>query len=171
MPRDPIIPTWEELKNYELPDPTSDKKYNEIDNFKNDNQDRYQIASMGISGFNTYIFLRGFQNALMDFVIEDKKGEELLNKISKLLKGKQCFLVPISYQTVSIKGTPKDIKREARRLFNKIGTKNGGLIAWIEEYSSIGMPEKNYYACANAFTEIKMGNTSVRPSPPKTSPG
>lgn len=258
MPRDPIIPTWEEFKNYEFPDPTSDKKYNEIDNFKSNNQDRYQIASMGISGFNTYIFLRGFQNALMDFATEDKRGEELLDKIfnienavirstlkynfdgimfyddwgvqkglmispnkwrdlfkhryreqfnkihnygmhvwfhscgditsiipdfneigvdviniaqpnvvgldkiSKLLKGKQCFLAPISYQTVSIKGTPKDIKREARRLFNKIGTKNGGLIAWIEEYSSIGMSENNYYACANAFTEIKMGNTSVK---------
>lgn len=252
MPRDPIIPSWEELENYEFPDPESSKKYDEVENFKSENKERYQIASMGISGFNTYIFLRGFQNALMDFALRDTRAEKLLDtifdvenavienalkydfdgimfyddwgmqkgliispdqwrslfknrykkqfrkihdygmhvwfhscgditsivpdfneigvdvlnisqpnvvdidKISGLLRGEQCFLVPISYQTVSIKGTPEDIRKEARRLYDKLGTENGGLIAWIEEYSSVGMSEENYCACSDAFTEIHL---------------
>jgi uroporphyrinogen decarboxylase len=252
MPRDPLIPNWEDLENYKFPDPDSEKKYKGIDQFKADNKDRYQIASLGITGFNTYFFLRGFQNALVDFALEDVTGIALLDKIfdienavirnatkygfdgimfyddwgiqkglmispemwrkifkpryrdqfrrihdygmhvwfhscgditsiipdyneigvdvmnisqpnvvdidkiSQLLKGKQCFLVPISYQTVSIKGTPEDIRREARRLYNKLGTEDGGLIGWIEEYSSVGMSDRNYNACIDAFAEIKL---------------
>jgi uroporphyrinogen decarboxylase len=250
MPKEPLIPSWEAMKDYRFPDPYSIKKFNEIQEFKVTNKDKYQIASMGISGFNTYIFLRGFQNALIDFYIKDKRALKLMDdimdiensiirkaseygfdgiifyddwgmqknifispslwreifkprykkqfdnihnlnmhawfhscgdvteiipdfnqigldvinigqpnvvdidKISALLRGKQCFLMPISYQTVSISGTKEDIKKEALHLYNKLATSNGGLIGWIEEYSSIGMPLENYDACAAAFKEL-----------------
>ena len=62
--------------------------------------------------------------------------------------------MPVSYQTVSISGSVKDIKDEARYLFEKLAVKKGGLIGWIEEYSSVGMPQKNYIACAEAFKEL-----------------
>ena len=74
-----------------------------------------------------------------------------IDKISNSLRGKQCFLIPISYQTVSISGSPKDIMDEAKRLFSKLGTKQGGFIGYIEEYSVMGMSEKNYEACWEAF--------------------
>ena len=44
-----------------------------------------------------------------------------LNEVSRRLQGKQCFMVPISYQTVSITGTPGDIHAEVRRLLQTAG--------------------------------------------------
>ena len=250
IPKNPTIPTWGSLKKYKFPDPWSDKKYKDINKFKLEAGDRYQIASLGITGFNNYTFLRGFENGLIDFKLERRKATNLLKRlfeienkvilstkkygfdgimfyddwgmqknliispelwreifkpfymeqfelvhkqgykvwfhscgditeiipdfyeigvdvmnmgqpnvvdldyVSGVLKGKQCFLMPISYQTVSIKGTPEDIKNEARRLYSKLGSKKGGLIGWIEEYSSVGMPERNYQACTTAFNNI-----------------
>jgi len=77
-----------------------------------------------------------------------------IDKVSKLLQGKQCFMVPISYQTVSINGRPKDIIIEANRLYKRLGNKQGGFIGYIEEYSVMGMPEENYRACWDAFTVL-----------------
>ena len=77
-----------------------------------------------------------------------------IDKISNSFRGKQCFLVPISYQTVSISGSPKDIIEEAKRLYAKLGTKCGGFIGYIEEYSIMGMPNRNYKACWEAFKRL-----------------
>jgi uroporphyrinogen decarboxylase len=251
MPRHPVIADWDAYKKYTFPDPRSLKKYEGVDDFMRGNKSRYRVASMGISGFNTYLFLRGFDNAMVDFACKDAMAADLLEKIfhteteiikttskyafdavmfyddwgmqkdimvsplmwrkifrplyekqfktihdlgmhvffhscgditaiiedfhdigvdvinigqpnvididriSHALKGKQCFLTPISYQTVSISGTVQDIKTEAKRLYEKLATKDGGMIGWVEEYSSIGMPRKNYLACAQAFKELK----------------
>ena len=75
--------------------------------------------------------------------------------VSYQLQGKQCFLIPISYQTVSITGTKTDIYAEAERLFQLLGTMQGGFIGYVEEYSSMGMSEQNYRACAEAFRRLK----------------
>ncbi len=251
MPRHPLLSDWEDYRKYDFPDPLSLKKYEKVDDFMLENKSRYRVASMGISGFNTYLFLRGFDHAMIDFASEDKTAYDLLEKIfqteneiikvtsgydfdaimfyddwgmqkdimispvmwrnifrplyekqfkkihdlgmlvffhscgditsiledfhdigvdvintgqpnvidmdkvSHLLKGKQCFLTPISYQTISISGTPQDIKKEAERLYEKLATEEGGMIGWIEEYSSIGMPRENYLACAEAFGKLK----------------
>jgi len=42
--------------------------------------------------------------------------------IGRPLRGKQCFLMPMSYQTVSISGTVADIYAEAQRLYDLLGT-------------------------------------------------
>ena len=42
------------------------------------------------------------------------------------LRGRQCFLMPISYQTVSISGTPEEIYAEAQRLYDLLGTPAAG---------------------------------------------
>ena len=250
MPKEPLIPTWDEMEKYKFPNPESKEKFKEIQEFKVINKGKYHIASMGISGFNTYFFLRGFENALIDFHTRDKRALKLLdsimdiensiiktvsnygfdgiifyddwgmqknifippklwkeifkprykkqfalitklnmhswfhscgdiseiipdfheiglnvmnigqpnvvniNKVSEILRGKQCFLVPISYQTTSISGTIEDINKEAKKLFKKLATKKGGLIGWIEDYRSIGMTLKNYEACASAFSKL-----------------
>jgi len=73
------------------------------------------------------------------------------------LRGKQCFLMPISYQTVSIQGTPEEIFAEARRLYDLLATETGGFIGYVEEYSSMGMSEENYRACAEAFRRLVTG--------------
>jgi len=74
--------------------------------------------------------------------------------IGDRLRGQQCFLVPISYQTVSIQGTPEQIHAEARRLYDLLASPAGGFIGYVEEYSSMGMSETNYRACGEAFRRL-----------------
>jgi len=252
QPKVPVLPTWDSLKDYTFPDPNHPARFKGINQFKSEAGDRYLIAEMGITGFNTYAFLRGFANALMDFKLEREKACFLLDKIfefenevikisaqygfngihfaddwgtqkaliinpdmwrelfkpyykiqfklvhdlgmhvwfhscgnitsiipdfheigvdvmnisqpnvvdihqiGKLLKGKQCFMVPISYQTVSINGTPQDIEAEAKRLYSELGTHKGGFIGYIEEYSVMGMSEENYKACIASFKNLEV---------------
>ena len=172
-------------------------------------EDRYRLASLDLSGFTIYTFMRGFENAMQDFLLEPDRfgplmdlimdfecdlmtmaarhgfhgihfaddwatqagmiisptmwrelfkpryqrqfahahalglhvwyhccgnltdiaadfheiGVDVLNisqpnvvdldRVSRALRGRQCFMMPISYQTVSIQGTPDDILHEA----------------------------------------------------------
>ncbi len=75
-------------------------------------------------------------------------------RVGAELRGRQCFMVPVSYQTVSISGTPADIRREAERLYRCLGSEAGGFIGYVEEYSCMGMSEENYHACARAFFDL-----------------
>jgi uroporphyrinogen decarboxylase len=74
--------------------------------------------------------------------------------VGQRLRGKQCFLVPISYQTVSISGTPAEIHAEARRLYDLLATEAGGFIGYVEEYGCMGMSDENYRACGEAFRRL-----------------
>ena len=75
-------------------------------------------------------------------------------RVGTELRGRQCFMVPVSYQTVSISGTPSDIRREAERLYRCLSSEAGGFIGYVEEYSCMGMSEENYQACADAFLNL-----------------
>jgi uroporphyrinogen decarboxylase len=68
--------------------------------------------------------------------------------------GRVCFVCPVSYQTTSITGTPAEIFRDVQEVIDHLGRFNGGLIGYVEEYGSIGMPEENYSACVAAFREL-----------------
>lgn len=74
--------------------------------------------------------------------------------VSAGLRGKQCFMMPISYQTVSISGTPEEIYAEARRLYDLLATERGGFIGYVEEYGCMGMSAENYRACGEAFRRL-----------------
>jgi hypothetical protein len=75
-------------------------------------------------------------------------------RVSCRLRGRQCFMVPISYQTVSIRGTPAEIHAEAGRLYELLGAPLGGFVGYVEEYSIMGMSAENYRACAQAFRQL-----------------
>jgi hypothetical protein len=75
-------------------------------------------------------------------------------EVGRRLRGRQCFMVPISYQTVSIQGTPAEIHAEARRLYDLLGAPTGGFIGYVEEYSVMGMSAENYRACGEAFRRL-----------------
>ena len=77
-----------------------------------------------------------------------------LVEVGRRLRGRQCFMVPISYQTTSISGTPQEIFREAQRLHDCLATPQGGLIGYVEEYGVMGMPPENYLACSEAFRKV-----------------
>ncbi len=253
QPYGAVIPTWGALKDYQFPTRREAKRLSELAEYKSIVKDHYQVASLSISGFTIYTFLRGFENAMIDFITDREKacglldgimafendlitlaaeqgfdaihfeddwgtqagliispelwrgifkprykaqfehahklglhtwfhccgnieavvgdfheiGVDVMNisqpnvvdieKVGKKLKGKQCFMVPISYQTVSITGTPQEIKEEGRRLYNALGAATGGFVGYVEEYSCMGMTEENYQACIDAFKEINTG--------------
>lgn len=68
--------------------------------------------------------------------------------------GKVCFMCPVSYQTTSIKGTREEIFADVKSLVDHLGSYNGGLIGYIEEYHSVGMSGENYQNCIDAFREL-----------------
>jgi uroporphyrinogen-III decarboxylase len=74
--------------------------------------------------------------------------------VGRRLRGRQCFMVPISYQTVSIQGPPAEIYAEARRLYDLLGAPAGGFIGYVEEYRVMGMSPENYRACGEAFRRL-----------------
>jgi hypothetical protein len=80
-------------------------------------------------------------------------------EVGRRLRGRQCFMVPISYQTVSIRGTPAEIHAEARRLYDALAAPDGGFIGYVEEYGVMGMSEENYRACGDAFTKLRCRGT------------
>ena len=222
--------------------------------------DRYRLASFDLSGFTVYTFLRGFENAMQDFLLEPVRfaalmdaiidfecdlmrmaarhgfhgihfaddwgtqsgmmispalwrelfkpryarqfalarqlgldtwyhccgeflpimedfhqiGADVLNiaqpnvndiaEVGRRLRGRQCFLMPISYQTISITGTPEEIHAEAQRLHRLLGTSDGGFIGYVEQYRVMGMSDRNYRACGEAFRRLGCRNPSQRPS-------
>ena len=251
LPDKAVIPYWDNLKDYKFPDFQIGKRLNGISEFIKSSENHYLLAGIGITGFSVYTFLRGFENSMVDFILESEKTSNLLDRIfsfenalisiaaeqgfdgvhfqddwgtqnsliispelwckmfmprykaqfelahknglhvwfhscgnitsiipyfheigvdvmnisqpnvvdivdvGKQLKGKQCFLVPISYQTISITGTHEDIFSEAEHLYAELGTEKGGFIGYVEEYSSVGMSEENYQATIDAFRALK----------------
>jgi hypothetical protein len=75
-------------------------------------------------------------------------------EVGRRLRGRQCFMMPISYQTVSIRGTPQEIYDEAERLHGLLATPDGGFIGYVEEYGVMGMSAENYRACGEAFRRL-----------------
>jgi uroporphyrinogen decarboxylase len=78
-----------------------------------------------------------------------------VDQVGDGLRGRQCFMAPISYQSVSISGTPAEIFAEAERLYRLLGDENGGFIGYVEEYGCMGMTETNYLACGEAFRRLR----------------
>jgi uroporphyrinogen decarboxylase len=77
-----------------------------------------------------------------------------LAEVGRRLRGRQCFMMPISYQTVSIAGTPAEIYAEGQRLYDYLAVPEGGFIGYVEEYSVMGMSAENYSACGEAFRRL-----------------
>lgn len=249
----PVLPTWDALDGFISPSLRKQRRVAGVGEFLKTAGDRYRVASLGITGFNVYTFLRGFENAMVDFATERDKACDLLDRIvdfetqlidlaaecgfhgvhladdwgtqkglivhpslwreifkpryrrqcerahqlgldvwfhscgnvlsivpefheigvdvlnisqpnavdttavGRKLRGKQCFLIPISYQTISIAGTTEDIHAEARRLYGQLGHPGGGFIGYVEEYGCMGMSEENYQACGEAFRLLSRG--------------
>jgi uroporphyrinogen-III decarboxylase len=89
-----------------------------------------------------------------------------LAAVGRRLRGRQCFMMPISYQTVSIEGSPEEIHAEARRMYGLLAAEAGGFIGYVEEYGCMDMSEDNYRACGEAFRRLCPGmQESGRPDP------
>jgi uroporphyrinogen decarboxylase len=249
-PTAPCLPDWAAADRYVGPTLREQERMARLPAYLDECEDRYRLASLDLSGFTVYTLLRGFENSMMDFLIEPERfarlmdlvidfecqlmalcarrgfhgihladdwgtqsglmispplwrklfkpryqhqfrrahelglhvwfhccgnfaeivddfceiGVDVLNisqpnvvdipPIGARLRGRQCFLMPISYQTVSISGSVEDIYGEAQRLYDSLGTPAGGFIGYVEEYGCMGMSRDNYVACAEAFRRL-----------------
>ncbi len=250
----PVEPVYRELPdraNLRVPDLREAERMSAAPDFLAACGDRYRLASLDLSGFTVYTLLRGFENAMQDFLLDPDGFAVLMDQIIEFecdltrmaarhgfhgihfaddwgtqsglmvspatwrrlfkprylrqfqrahelglhvwfhccgnfhailddfheigvdvlnisqpnvmdislvggkLRGEQCFLMPISYQTVSITGTVDDIHAEAQRLHDLLGTPDGGFIGYVEEYGCMGMSSENYHACATAFRQVR----------------
>lgn len=250
-PTTPALPDWDTVERLQVPALRAEERMASLPGFLDRCGDRYRLASLDLSGFTVYTLLRGFENSMVDFLLEPDRfarlmdqilqfecdlmtlaaargfhgihfaddwgtqsglmispalwrrlfrpryrhqfehahrlglhvwyhccgnfaeiaddfhhiGVDVLNisqpnvvdiaAIGRRLRGKQCFMVPISYQTVSIRGTPEDIFAEARRLYDALACPAGGFIGYVEEYGCMGMSEQNYRACGEAFRRLR----------------
>jgi len=250
-PTAPHLPDWSAADRFVAPPLREDDRMARLPAFFEECGDRYRLASLDLSGFTVYTLLRGFENSMMDFLLEPERFAQLMDLIldfecdqmalcarrgfhgihfaddwgtqtglmispplwrklfkpryrrqfvrahelgldvwyhccgnfaeimddfheigtdvlnisqpnvvdlawvGRRLRGRQCFLMPISYQTVSISGTTADIYAEARRLYDLLGVPAGGFIGYVEEYGCMGMSRENYRACAEAFRRLR----------------
>jgi hypothetical protein len=249
----PTEPLWPELpapEEVSVPPLREEERMAAVPAFCAECEDRYRLASLDLSGFTVYTFLRGFENAMQDFVVRAERfgllmhlvmdfecqlmataarhgfhgihfaddwgtqtglmisptlwrelfkpryrrqfdrahqlglhvwyhccgnltaiaedfhqiGVDVLNmaqpnvvdleSVGRRLRGRQCFMMPISYQTVSIRGTPEEIHGEARRMYELLASDAGGFIGYVEEYGCMGMSPENYKACGEAFRAL-----------------
>jgi len=244
------LPDWDSFASFAPPPLREEYRMRRMPEFAAQSEDRYLLASLDLSGFTVYTLLRGFENAMQDFLLEPERfaalmdqiigfenglmtlaarhgfhgihfaddwasqtglmispklwrklfkeryrrqfehahwlglqtwfhccgnfgaiiddfheiGVDVLNiaqpnvvdtgSVGRRLRGRQCFLMPISYQTVSISGTVQDIYDEAKRLFDELAAESGGFIGYVEEYGCMGMSPENYKACADAFRKL-----------------
>jgi hypothetical protein len=249
-PTSPHLPDWRSGDYFTRPPVREADRMARLPAFLDECEDRYRLASLDLSGFTVYTLLRGFENSMMDFLVEPERfawlmelivdfecdmmalvarrgfhgihfaddwgtqnglmiapplwrklfkpyyrrqfarahelglhvwfhccgnfaeiapdfheiGVDVLNisqpnvvdlpPLAARLRGQQCFLMPISYQTVSISGTAAEIYAEAQRLYDLLGTPRGGFIGYVEEYGCMGMSRDNYVACADAFRRL-----------------
>jgi uroporphyrinogen decarboxylase len=259
-PVHPRLPDWESAERFGPPAPREAERMASAPAFFERSGDRYRLASLDLSGFTVYTLLRGFDNSMVDFLLEPERAARLLDMIfqfecdqmemaarhgfhgihladdwgtqsglmispglfrqvfkpryqrqfawahrlgldvwyhscgnvtplaedfhevgvdvlnlaqpnvvdvrtvSDRLRGKQCFMMPISYQTVSIQGSPEEIYAEARRLYDLLATDQGGFIGYVEEYGCMGMSADNYQACGEAFRRLDRGKNAGEPS-------
>ena len=123
---------------------------------------RRQFAMIHELGMEIYFHSCGnIEEIAVDLV---EAGVDLLNisqpncndlgAIGEYLRGRTTFVVPISYQTTSISGTPDEIHVEAKRMFDHLAGPRGGFIGYVEEYTVMGMSERNYQACIGAFRSL-----------------
>ncbi len=263
----PVVPFYAELPAPEairVPDIREAERMSALPTFLQTGGDRYRLASLDLSGFTVYTLLRGFENAMQDFLLDPQGFAALMDQIIEFecrlmrlaaqcgfhgihfaddwgtqdglmisprlwrqlfkpryaqqfalahelglhtwyhccgnfaaimddfheigadvinisqpnvvdvaevglrLRGRQCFMLPISYQTVSIQGTPQDIQAEARRLYELLGAPSGGFIGYVEEYSVMGMSAENYRACSDAFRQLHCAPASASKYPPQS---
>ena len=73
----------------------------------------------------------------------------------------------MDHQRAACHGSREEILDYARRLNGNLGAYNGGFIAYIEDYASLGMSEQNYQWIREAFHGLNAGSAPT-PRPPAT---
>ena len=79
----PLKDSWDGFYNYKAPDPHDPTRYEETKRQIEAHPDQYIIGSLGITGFNTASFIRGFENAMEDLYLEPEKFHDLMEIVTQ----------------------------------------------------------------------------------------
>lgn len=77
-----------------------------------------------------------------------------IEEIGSKFAGKTAFLPCIDIQNTYARGTPEDVRREAKLLLEHWGTKDGGIIPVEYGREAVGAPEENVVAAYEAYLEL-----------------
>ncbi len=80
-----------------------------------------------------------------------------VERLAKRFGGKVCFCCSVDHQRRAISGTRDEIFSYARFLDDMLGGPQGGFIAYIEDYASLGMSEQNDQWIREAFHTLPRG--------------
>lgn len=74
----PVITDWDQLGSYRpAPIDADEHRFDLADKLMKEYPDRYYLADFVLSGFTVLSFLRGFEDLMVDFYLDEKKVEEL----------------------------------------------------------------------------------------------
>ena len=100
---------------------------------------------------DVYTIIDGLIDAGAD-VIELLQPDLLgIERLAQDFGGRVCFCCSVDHQRRAISGTRDEIFAYARRLRDCLGAFDGGFIAYVEDYASLGMSEQNYQWIREAF--------------------
>ena len=80
-PTKPHLPDWEAAERFTTPPLREEDRMAPLPAFLEKCGDRYRLASLDLSGFTVYTLLRGFENSMMDFLIEPERFAWLMDLI------------------------------------------------------------------------------------------
>ena len=73
QPKEAVIKEWSDFANYIPPNPYSEGRFDGIEEFIEKNKDKFKLVYIGITGFSLMTFLRGFEDTLLDFYINEEE--------------------------------------------------------------------------------------------------
>lgn len=79
-----------------------------------------------------------------------------IEEIGREFAGKVAFIPCIDIQNTFARGTPDDVRREARLLLEHWGTRDGGIIPTEYGREAVGAPHENVVAAFEAFRDLGM---------------
>ncbi len=77
-----------------------------------------------------------------------------IEEIGREFAGKTAFMPCIDIQNTYVRGSPEDVRREAKLLLEHWGTRDGGIIPVEYGREAVGAPEENVRAAYEAFVEF-----------------
>ncbi len=77
----PLEKSWDLLHSWRAPDPFAHGRMDPLQKMVAVNPDRYIMGSLGITGFNQVMFIRGFENVMADFYLEPDNLNRLIQRV------------------------------------------------------------------------------------------
>lgn len=111
-------------------------------------------AGLGLDG-NVLEILPDLKEVGMDVVDLRQPHAIGLDKLAEGASGKLCYKCSVDMQKTLPNATPEEIKKEAAEIFQKLGQRNGGLIALVYRWATLKLPEKNVIASAEGFNKFR----------------